>query len=74
MRIIDFEAHFFTEEYVKYLRSRTEPPRFDRVFSEGKEEEGMWLAPGIWAPRSKKRKAREQRQTTRYRAEITGFL
>jgi 5-carboxyvanillate decarboxylase len=27
MRIIDLEAHFYTREYIDYLRSRTTPPR-----------------------------------------------
>ena len=27
MRIIDLEAHFYTQEYLDYLRSRKEPPR-----------------------------------------------
>lgn len=53
MKIIDFEAHFYTEEYVEYLRSRKEPPNFDTIDLKGQKEEGMWLAPGVWAPRSK---------------------
>ena len=53
MKIIDFEAHFFTEEFVDYMWSRKEQPNFDRVNVAGKPEEGMWLAPGIWAPQGK---------------------
>ena len=30
MRIIDLEAHFYTQEYIEYLRGRKEVPREDR--------------------------------------------
>ncbi|MGC8778665.1 MAG: amidohydrolase family protein, partial [Candidatus Caldatribacteriaceae bacterium] len=53
MKIIDFEAHFFTEEFVNYMRSRKEPPNIETVKLAGQTEEWMWLAPGVWAPRSK---------------------
>ena len=53
MRIVDFEAHFFTEEYVNYMRSRKEPPNFTLRNIEGKQEEGICFAPGLWVPRSK---------------------
>jgi 2,3-dihydroxybenzoate decarboxylase len=48
MRVIDLEAHFYTEDYIKYLRSRKEFPR------EEVHEKGIRLrfAPDVWAPRS----------------------
>jgi predicted TIM-barrel fold metal-dependent hydrolase len=53
MKIIDFEAHFFTEEFVSYMRSRKDPPRFETIIREGRKEEGMWLGFDVWAPRNK---------------------
>lgn len=53
MKIIDFEAHFFTEEYVEYMRARKEPPRFETVDVDGRKEEGLLLGSGVWAPRGK---------------------
>jgi 2,3-dihydroxybenzoate decarboxylase len=53
MKIIDFEAHFFTDEYVEYLRSRKEPPNFVTFDKGGQKEEVMCLAKGVWAPRTK---------------------
>lgn len=50
MRVIDLEAHFYTEEYLKYLRSRKEMP-----FEEVREKDyRLWMAPNVWAPRSLK--------------------
>lgn len=50
MRVIDLEAHFYTEEYLKYLRSRKEMP-----FEEVREKDyRLWMAPKVWAPRSLK--------------------
>ena len=50
MRVIDLEAHFYTEEYLKYLRSRKEMP-----FEEVREKDyRLWMAPSVWAPRSPK--------------------
>jgi len=48
MKVIDLEAHFYTEDYIKYLRSRKEMPR------EEVHENGIRLqfAPDVWAPRS----------------------
>lgn len=53
MKIIDFETHFFTEEFVNYMRSRKEPPNFETGNIGGQIEERMRVAPGLWAPRSK---------------------
>ena len=48
MKIIDLENHFFTKEYIKYLRNRKEPPR------ETEEEGGytMWYTDVLNSPRS----------------------
>ena len=49
MRIIDLEAHFYTEDYLKYLRSRKEMP-----FEEVRENDfRLWMTPNLWAPRSR---------------------
>jgi len=53
MRIIDVEAHFFTEEYVGFLRTRKEPPRLKTVEVEGQKEEGLWFEPGFFASRKR---------------------
>ena len=53
MRVVDFEAHFFTEEYVKYMRSREKPPNFTLRNIDGKQEIGICFAPGLWVSRSK---------------------
>jgi len=53
MRIIDFETHFFTEDFVNYMRSRKDPPNFETGNVDGRIEERMRVAPGLWAPRSK---------------------
>jgi 2,3-dihydroxybenzoate decarboxylase len=57
MKIIDFEAHFFTEEFVNYMWSRKELPNFATMDVGGKKEEGVWFAPGVWGPRTKNLKA-----------------
>lgn len=48
MKIIDLENHFFTKEYIQYLRSRKEPPR------ETIERDGlnMWYTDFLCSPRS----------------------
>ena len=51
MRVIDLEAHFYTEDYVKYLRKRSDYPR-EEVMSDGRIK--LHLGPGVWAPRSVK--------------------
>lgn len=47
MKIVDLENHFFTTEYIKYLRSRKAPPR------ETEEEDGltMWYTDVLCSPR-----------------------
>lgn len=48
MKVIDLESHFYTEDYLKYLRSRKEMPR-----EEVRENDiRLWMAPNLWAPRS----------------------
>ena len=49
MKLIDLEAHFFTEEYVDYLRRRKEPPRLETVEMEGQLEERLWLNEDLFA-------------------------
>lgn len=44
MKIIDLEAHFFTETYVDYLRKNKEFPRLETVGAEGGKGEGAPLA------------------------------
>lgn len=49
MRIIDLEAHFYTEDYLKYLRTRKEVP-----FEEVRENDfRLWMTSKLWAPRSR---------------------
>ena len=48
MRIIDFEAHFYTQTYIEYLRSRKEVPREDR----DENIIRLWYDEKLWAPRS----------------------
>lgn len=50
MKIIDLEAHFYTESYIKYLRSRKDMPR--EVLRE--KDIQLLMAPDVWAPRSLK--------------------
>jgi 5-carboxyvanillate decarboxylase len=47
MKIIDLETHFFTADYVRYLRSRKRPPR------ETEEQDGltMWYNDVLCSPR-----------------------
>ena len=49
MRIIDLEAHFYTQEYLDYMATRTEYPRFE-VASDGSVK--RFLAEGVWGPSS----------------------
>jgi len=48
MKIIDLENHFFTSDYIRYLRSRKVPPR------ETEEKDGltMWYNDVLCSPRS----------------------
>ncbi len=48
MRIIDLEAHFYTQEYIEYLCNRTELPREER----GDDGIKLWYTENFWAPRS----------------------
>jgi 5-carboxyvanillate decarboxylase len=48
MRIIDLEAHFFTEEYFKYLCARKDIPRIEL----GEKYHRRWMAPNFSAPLS----------------------
>jgi len=48
MRIIDLEAHFYTEKYVKYLCARTDIPRIEV----GEKSNRRWMAPNFSAPLS----------------------
>jgi predicted TIM-barrel fold metal-dependent hydrolase len=48
MKIIDLENHFFTKEYIQYLRNRKVPPK------ETEQEDGltMWYNDALCSPRS----------------------
>jgi len=48
MKIIDFENHFFTTDYLDYIRRRTEPPR-ETIDKEGPN---MWYSETMSSPRS----------------------
>ena len=48
MKVIDLEAHFYTEEYLKYLRSRKDFPREEVRQSNIR----LWIGPNLWSPRS----------------------
>src|SRR3972149_2435881 len=47
MKFIDLECHFFTQDYIQYLRKRKEPPR------ETEEKDGltMWYTDTLNSPR-----------------------
>lgn len=48
MKVIDTEAHFYTKEYIDYIRNRTQFPK------EVHYEDGikLWYTENFWAPRS----------------------
>ena len=48
MKIIDLEAHFYTQTYIEYLRNRKTVPREDRDESIIR----LWYDDRLWAPRS----------------------
>jgi len=48
MKIIDLEAHFYTEDYIKYLRSKEDMPR--EVVRENDIQ--LLMTPDLWVPRS----------------------
>ena len=48
MKIIDLEAHFFTQDYVNYLRKRNDPPREEIT----EKNLLVWYSGGICSPRS----------------------
>jgi len=52
MVMIDLEAHFFTEEYVDYLRRRETAPRLELIEVEGHNEERLWLNEEMFALRT----------------------
>jgi 5-carboxyvanillate decarboxylase len=51
MKIFDFEAHFYTEDYLHYLRSTKEPPKLETIEVDGRKEERLWFGADLWAPR-----------------------
>ena len=52
MRLIDLEAHFFTTDYVAYLRQRKASPRLETVEVAGQKEERLWLNEDLYALRT----------------------
>jgi len=51
MKVIDLEAHFFTEEYLEYLRARREVPKLETVKDERHEKsEQLSYGPGLNLP------------------------
>jgi 5-carboxyvanillate decarboxylase len=51
MKVIDLEAHFFTEEYLEYLRGRKEVPKLETVEDERHEKfEQLSYGPGLHLP------------------------
>ena len=50
MKRIAIEEHFFTEEYLTYLRSRKDYPRLETIKVENREMEWLRLAPGCSLP------------------------
>lgn len=53
MKLIDFEAHIFTTDYVDYLRSRKDCPRMETVEVDGQKQDRIWLTPQICTSRAK---------------------
>ena len=43
MKVIDLEAHFVTEEYLEYLRTRREVPKLETVEDERHEKSEQTL-------------------------------
>jgi 5-carboxyvanillate decarboxylase len=50
MKRIAIEEHFFTQEYLSYLRSREEYPRLEKITTGDREVEWLHLAPGCSLP------------------------
>jgi 5-carboxyvanillate decarboxylase len=50
MKRIAIEEHFFTEEYLTYLRARKDYPRLESIKSGNREMEWLRLAPGCSLP------------------------
>jgi 5-carboxyvanillate decarboxylase len=50
MKRIAIEEHFFTQEYLTYLRSRRDYPRLETMKVENREMEWLRLAPGCSLP------------------------
>jgi 5-carboxyvanillate decarboxylase len=48
MKVIDLEAHFYTEDYLKYLRSRQDVPREEVT----QKNIRLWWTSNMWVPRS----------------------
>jgi len=48
MKVIDFEAHFYTQDYIEYLQSRKEVPREDS----DQNIHRLWYTDDFWQPRS----------------------
>jgi 2,3-dihydroxybenzoate decarboxylase len=48
MKVIDLEAHFYTKDYIDYLRSRKAPPR-EEVYD---KNIGLWMTSDLRVPRS----------------------
>jgi len=53
MKLIDLEAHFFTEDYIAYLRKNDEYPRLEPVSVNGEERERLVLGKGLSALRAR---------------------
>ena len=46
MKKIDVEAHFLTDDYVKYMHARKEFPKLEAIEDEGHRKfEGLWFEP-----------------------------
>lgn len=51
MKKIDLEAHFYTEEYNEYFRSRKEYPRLETVDEKDQKIDRIWYSPELVRPK-----------------------
>lgn len=57
MKLIDFEAHIFTESLLDCLRSRKDLPRLETVEVDGQRQDRLWLTEDIWSSHGKNMEA-----------------
>ena len=51
MKLIDLEAHFFTQSFLDYLRKNDEFPRIETIRVDGVQKDKLMLHEQLWALR-----------------------